>query len=144
VLARDTRSSGKRNETEIPSLVAGRAVVQVKVRVANLAVVGAIPVVLRLEVDDSHSRSAYPDISRVTQAEVCVEFLLGSICNGIVREKTLGHSLRLASTPSDGPSAQAFGFLVGQVELTDSPACVSESDSHRCASAVRNFLAAPV
>jgi hypothetical protein len=73
-----------------------------------------------------------------------VKFLLGSICNGIVREKTLGHSLGLASTPSDGPSAQAFGFLVGQVELTDSPACVSESDSHRCASAVRNFLAAPV
>jgi hypothetical protein len=32
----------------------------VKVRVANLAVVGAIPVVFRLEVDDSHFTNPYP------------------------------------------------------------------------------------
>jgi len=60
MLACDTRSRSKRDETEIPSLVAGRAVVQVKVRVANLAVVGAIPVVLRLEVDDSHFTNRLP------------------------------------------------------------------------------------
>jgi hypothetical protein len=56
----DTGSRGKCDEAEVPSLVAGRAVIQVKVRVANLAVVGAIPVVFRLEVDDSHFTNPYP------------------------------------------------------------------------------------
>ena len=60
MLACDARSRGKRNETEIPSLVAGRAVVQVKVRVTNLTVEGAIPVVLRLEVDDLHFATRLP------------------------------------------------------------------------------------
>jgi hypothetical protein len=60
MLACDARSRGKRNETEIPSLVAGRAIVQVKVRVTNLTVEGAIPVVLRLEVDDSHFATRLP------------------------------------------------------------------------------------
>ncbi len=60
MFACDSRSRGKRNETEIASLVAGRAVVQVKVRMANLAVVGAIPVILRLEVDDSHLTTRLP------------------------------------------------------------------------------------
>jgi hypothetical protein len=50
----------KRDETKVTSLVTGRAVVQVQVRVPDLAVVGAIPLVLMPEYTTRISAAAYP------------------------------------------------------------------------------------
>jgi hypothetical protein len=60
VLGRDPRGGAERDEPEVAPLVPGRAIIEVKVRMADLAVVGSVAVVLGLEIEDSHRGIAYP------------------------------------------------------------------------------------
>src|SRR6476659_6170035 len=49
----ELRCLGERDEAEVAAFVAGRAVGEVKIRMADLAVEGCVAVVLGLEVDDT-------------------------------------------------------------------------------------------
>jgi hypothetical protein len=51
VLGRDPRGGAERDEPEVAPLVPGRAIIEVNVRMADLAVVGSVAVVLGLEVE---------------------------------------------------------------------------------------------
>jgi len=60
VFGGDLRGSGERDEPEVAAFVAGRAVVEMQVGTADLAVLRPVALVLGLEVDDSHLRPPYP------------------------------------------------------------------------------------